>query len=119
MKDYEQTLLEGWEENHKKSQLTLWVLLALKDSPKHMKQIKEFIEERTFGTITADDKSMYRALRRFNEADLVNLRIKPTKGPDLKIYFLVDTGKRVLNLFVKRNIKAVWFSKENHDLLKD
>ena len=61
---YEKELLAGWEEVYKKGHLTLWILLSLKHSPKHMTQIKRFLQAYTDGTLWADDKSIYRALRR-------------------------------------------------------
>ena len=70
---YEETLLEGWEDVHKRGQLTLWILLALKDGPKHMQKIKRFISDITSMSISADDKSMYRALRRFADAEIATL----------------------------------------------
>jgi PadR family transcriptional regulator PadR len=117
---YEQTLLSGWEEIHKRSQLTLWILLALKDGPKHMNRIKQFISSTTGHTIAADDKSMYRALRRFAEADMVNFVNKPSKnGPELKVYDLTQTGRKVLDGFVNRNILSVFFNDKVKELLNE
>jgi DNA-binding PadR family transcriptional regulator len=113
---YEQQLLEGWEAVYKKSQLTLWVLLALKDGPKYMAKIKEFIVLRSKGTITADDQSMYRALRRFHDADMVDFREQTSKGPDRKVYHLTDTGSEVLKAFIGQNISQIFLAKENKRL---
>lgn len=116
-KKYVQTLLVGWEDVHKKSQLTLWVLLALKDSPKFMAEIKQFIEERTNQTITADDKSMYRALRRFADAELIDNTSEASKsGPDKKIYHLTDIGTQTLEAFLDRNIKTIFLDQKNQKL---
>lgn len=107
---YETKLLNGWEDVFKKGQLTLWIMLALKDGPKHVAQIKSFIGKSTNDTLTADDQSMYRALRRYNSADLVDYIKKPGKsGPELKIYRITDTGRHVLDNFVERNITNVFF----------
>jgi len=112
-------LLEGWEDVFKKGQLTLWILLALKDGSKHMAEIKEFIYRTTNGTLSADDKSLYRALRRFADAEMVGFRLAPSgSGPELKIYSLSNTGLSVLDSFVKRNITAVFFNKQVKELLK-
>ncbi len=118
LSDYETTLLEGWEDTYKKSQLTLWVLLALKDGHKYMAEIKEFMHEKTNGTMQADDKSMYRALRRFEEADLIAFseRENPT-GPKQKIFRLTKTGRSVLSEFVSRNIVDVLFDPDIKKLL--
>jgi PadR family transcriptional regulator PadR len=111
--DYERKLLEGWEEVHKRGQLTLWILLALKNGPKHMSDIKDFIHKTTHGTLTADDKSMYRALRRYTDAEMLDFSNQPSEngGPELKIYRLTPIGKNVLDQFIKRNITSLYFGK--------
>ncbi len=117
--NYEQKLLEGWEDVFKKGQLTLWIMLALKDGPKHMAEIKEFIVRATNGSLTADDQSMYRALRRYHDAELVDFVQEPGKsGPDLKVYSLSSIGGKVLDHFVKRNIADVFFHPQIKSLLE-
>ena len=110
---YEQKLLEGWEEVAKKGQLTLWIMLALKDGPKHMNEIKQFISHATSDSLSADDKSLYRALRRYYDTELVDFKQEPGRGgPDLKIYSLSTVGAKVLDEFTKRNILEVFFKPE-------
>jgi DNA-binding PadR family transcriptional regulator len=101
---YIDELLFAWEEVHKRGHLTLWILLALKDGPKHMNEIKEFIAHTTNGTLSVDDKSIYRALRRYYDTELVDFTAAPGKGPDLKVYSLAPIGAQVLQRFVERNI---------------
>ena len=114
---YEQTLLDGWEDVHKKAQLTLWILLALKDAPRHMVEIKTFIGERTNDTISADDKSMYRALRRFADADLIDFEAEASEsGPDKKRYYLTGIGRKTLTAFLERNIQDVFLNPDNKKL---
>jgi PadR family transcriptional regulator PadR len=116
---YERKLLQGWEEVFKKGQLTLWIMLALKDGPKHMSEIKEFIYRSTNGSLSADDKSMYRALRRYYDTELVEYTERPGKGgPDLKVYSLSSVGAKVLDAFVKRNIVDVYFNKKVKELFR-
>jgi len=116
---YEATLLEGWEEVYKKGQLTVWIMLSLKDGAKYMPEIKEFIEIATNGTLTADDKSMYRALRRYHDADLVTYQTEPGRGgPDRKLYSLTDTGEVVLARFVERNIVSVLYKPQIKALIE-
>ncbi len=119
LNNYEQTLLDGWEEVYKKSQLTLWILLALKDGPKHMADIKSFIRTATHETIEADDKSMYRALRRFQDAELMHFteRDNPA-GPKQKVFQLTETGNRVLAAFIARNITNVFLHPRIQKLLE-
>lgn len=105
---YEQNLLNGWEEVFKKGQLTLWIMLALDDGPKHMTEIKDFISSATQQALTADDQSMYRSLRRYNSAEIIDFNSKPgNNGPDLKIYRLTKLGKKLLQEFLERNIKPI------------
>jgi PadR family transcriptional regulator PadR len=106
---YEQKLLDGWEDVFKKGQLTLWIMLALKDGPKHMADIKQFIHEATNDSLSADDKSMYRALRRYYEAELLSFINQPGNGPDRKVYALTEIGHKVLRSFVTRNITEVFY----------
>ncbi len=116
---YEQKLLEGWEEVYKKGQLTLWILLALKDSEKHMAEVKQFIANATNGTLTADDQSMYRALRRYYDTELVTYRTIPGDGgPELKLYRLSAVGSNVLAAFLDRNIASVFYQPEIKTLIE-
>jgi PadR family transcriptional regulator PadR len=116
--NYEQKLLDGWEEVFKKGQLTLWIMLALKDGPKHMTDIKQFIYHATNGTLSADDKSMYRALRRYYDAEMLDFTTKSSKGPDLKIYSLTKIGSSVLDSFVERNITRVFYKPQIKELIE-
>lgn len=116
---YTQKLLEGWEDVHKKSQLTLWILLSLKASSKHMAEIKEWIVCTTKDTITADDKSMYRALRRLHEAEVITYRQVPgNSGPDRKAYALTDIGTAMLHNFLQRNIIDVFYNPSIRNLIE-
>jgi len=108
--EYEQKLLQGWEDVHNKGQLSLWILLALKDGSKHMSHIKEFIARMTNHILVPDDKSVYRALRRFKASELVSFKLVPSSaGPDLKIYELTCTGSTVLQAFLRRNIDGILY----------
>ncbi len=105
---YETQLLEGWEEVYKRGQLTLWIMLALKNGPKYMADIKKYIESQTQNAVTADDQSMYRALRRYTEAEMVTFTAEPAqKGPDRKVYELTEIGTHVLEQFVVRNLHGL------------
>lgn len=116
--NYEQKLLDGWEEVFKKGQLTLWIMLALKDGPKHMTEIKDFIYKATNGNLTADDQSMYRALRRYYDTELVDFTQEPGKGgPDLKVYKITEVGLNVLKAFLKRNFIDVFYGQEIRSLI--
>lgn len=116
---FEQTLLTGWEDVYKKSQLTLWILLALKDAPKHMAEIKQFIVTISGDAMAADDQSMYRALRRFKDGQMIDFTMRAgRKGPDLKQYYLTTTGQNVLAKFLDRNIRSVFYNKQVQELIQ-
>jgi DNA-binding PadR family transcriptional regulator len=117
--EYEQKLLEGWEDVYKKGQLKLWILLALKDGAKYMPAIKEFIATSTNGILEADDKSMYRALRQYDHAEIVTFQLDPNdQGPDRKSYMLTETGFKVLEAFIQRNITDIYFAEATKKLLE-
>lgn len=117
--DYQQSLLISWEEIFKKGQLTLWIALALKDSPKHMAEIKDFIIKLTNGTTDVDDRSIYRALRRYHTADIVAFDMAPSdSGPERKIYHLTKNGVVLVDAFCKRNIIDVFYKSDIQQLIK-
>lgn len=117
---YQKELLESWEEIFKKGQLTLWVLLALKSGPKYMAEISEFISSSTNGSLTIEDQSLYRALRRYNDAEMVAYKDVPgEKGPTRKEYVLTALGRTLLQQFLERNIIQVYFSKQIQKLILD
>ncbi len=119
LNDYQQSLLLSWEEIFKKGQLTLWISLALKDGPKHMADIKAFIIDLVNGTTDVDDQSIYRALRRYYSAEIVDFKMVPSSnGPDKKIYFLTRNGLALLDAFCKRNIVSVFYRPDVKQLIE-
>ena len=105
-------LLDAWEETYKKGQLTFWVFLALKESNKCVEEIKEFVEKASEGTMTCEEQSLYRNLRKFQHLEIVAYdNKKVSKGPDRKYYYLTPTGKKLFKRFVERNIMI--FTKES------
>lgn len=84
-----------------------------------MAEIKAFIANTTDSRLSADDQSLYRALRRYHDAEMVEFTVKPGKGgPDLKIYRLTDIGRNILVAFLDRNIKAVFNKPQFKGLLR-
>lgn len=105
-------LLNAWEETYKKGQLTLWVFLALKEERKCVEEIKEFVERMSEGTMSCEEQSLYRNLRKFQHLDIVAYESKKvSKGPDRKYYYLTETGEELFKRFVERNILI--FTKES------
>ena len=117
-KKYKQELLDAWESTYKKGQLTLWVFLALKDEDKCVDDIKAFVQEKTNGTITCEEQSLYRTLRKYKELDMVDFQAQPGKGgPDRKYYYLTGIGKELLEEFIARNIR-LFFQNDIKKLLQ-
>ena len=105
-------LLNAWEETYKKGQLTFWVFLALKESNKCVEDIKVFVEKVSEGTMSCEEQSLYRNLRKFQHLEIVaSENRKVNKGPDRKYYYLTDNGRELFKRFVERNILI--FTKEN------
>ncbi|MBQ8736889.1 MAG: PadR family transcriptional regulator [Bacteroidaceae bacterium] len=105
-------LLNAWEETYKKGQLTFWVFLGLKEGKKCVEEIKEFVENMSDGSMSCEEQSLYRNLRKFLNLGIVAYECKRvSKGPDRKYYYLTDVGKELFQLFVERNIKI--FTKES------
>ena len=102
----EQKLLAAWEESSKQGQLNLWILLALKHGPKHMFLVRNFIEEASGGVVTAEDNSLYRALRRYRQQKLIThyMQASPNGGPNHKVYKLTESGQIVLAMYLERNV---------------
>lgn len=98
-------LLGAWEETYKKGQLTFWVFLALKESHKCVEDIKEFVERMSEGTMSCEEQSLYRNLRKFQHLEIVAYENrKVSKGPDRKYYYLTENGNLLFKRFVERNI---------------
>lgn len=116
---YEETLVSGWEDLYKKAQLSLWILLSLKDSPKQMAQIKTFIDKTIHAPIQTDDRSMYRSLRRLIKVEIISFQEQPSsKGPQTKVYALTDIGHHVLAAFLERIILPTFYNEHVETLIK-
>ncbi|MEO9483988.1 MAG: PadR family transcriptional regulator [Ekhidna sp.] len=109
---YQSALLAGWEETYKKGQLTFWLLLSLRDEPLYVTEIQTFIKNITADTISCEDQSLYRALRKYYDLEIVDFELRQGhKGPDRKYYFLTKIGKKLLSDFTQRNI-SIFYTKK-------
>lgn len=116
-KELSEQLLEAWEETHKKGLLTLWIFLALRDGPKYVSEIKNFIELNTGQTIVCEEQSLYRALRKFQQVEMTGFNPgKGDGGPDRKYYYLTPMGEDILDHFIDRNIR-LFFRPEIENLM--
>jgi len=110
-------LLSAWEETYKKGQLTLWIFLSLKEGKKYVDEIKTFVEEHSNQTMTCENQSLYRNLRKFQHVGVVDFETgEGNKGPERKYYFLTEIGQKLLNSFIDRNI-SLFFDKRIKNLI--
>jgi DNA-binding PadR family transcriptional regulator len=110
--EYERKLLSGWEEIYKRGLLTMWLLLAVRDEPRYPAEIAEFIDTMSQGTMAADHRSLYRAMRRLSDLELVETSNQPGRrtGADRTYYRITQTGQRVLDAFLDRHIRSIYFT---------
>lgn len=105
---YQKRLLVGWEDVFKRGLLTYWVLLSLVEQPRYAAEIMQFIEIQSGGNFAVEEQSLYRALRRYVDSELVVYSSQQTSnGADRKYYELTTTGRKVLAVFIKQNISPL------------
>lgn len=98
-------LLANWEMVYKKGLLSFWILLLLHERSAYPYEMSAAIKEVSQGTISADENSMYRALKRFEALGIVKSEFKKsTVGPKRRYYNLTRTGASLLAKFIQRNI---------------
>ena len=116
--DYERKLLAGWEEIYKRGLLTMWLLLAVRDQPRYPAEIAEFINTMTQGKMAADQRSLYRAMRRLSDLELVETSDQPGRrtGADRRYYQITRTGQRVLDAFLDRHVRGIYLTDPAADL---
>jgi DNA-binding PadR family transcriptional regulator len=95
---YERQVLASWEDIHKKSALTLFILLCLARQASWSSQIRTFVGELTQGRVSVDEQSLHRALRRVQGLNLIVHSELPVPGTGArrKVYELTQSGERVL-----------------------
>jgi PadR family transcriptional regulator PadR len=98
-------LLEQWESVYKKGLLTFWVLLLLHERPSYVFEMGQQLDSISQGSISADEKSLYRALRRFEAMGVVESSWQLSDlGPRRRYYALTGLGTALLRQFAQRNI---------------
>lgn len=113
--EYNELILTSWEQAFHKGQLTFWILIGLKESPKCLEEIQAFIKQNTNNVIVFDEQSIYRALRKYYDVELVDYELRDSeRGPQRKYYSLTKIGSAVLKQFIDRNIKLF----QNKTLIK-
>lgn len=103
--EYIEELLDAWELNFKKGQMSFWILLSLKNEARYLQEMIDFIKEYSNGMLQYDEQSIYRALRKFEDLELITYEFhESNKGPNLKYFKITSLGKKLLQQFVERNI---------------
>ena len=98
-------LLDQWESVYKKGLLSFWVLLLLHERPSYVFEMGQQLDTISQGSISADEKSLYRALRRFEAMGVVESSWQPSEvGPRRRYYALTDLGSALLRKFAQRNV---------------
>ena len=99
-------LLQQWEDNYKKGLLSFWLLLLLHGRAAYAYEMTAMVAEMSQGTVTADEKSIYRALKRFEENGLIQSQTQNSDvGPPRRYYTLTSAGQQLLARFIERNIR--------------
>ena len=107
-------MVTSWESEYKKGLMTFWILLALHDTPKHVREIKHFIEKEAATNLEVDEKSVYRSVGRLRKMALIVATDVDSSngGPTLKVYNLTTEGRQALEQFYQHNIKQVFLTEE-------
>lgn len=98
-------LLPKWEESFKKGLLSFWILFSLTQRSMYAYEMKSEILKFSQGSISAEDNSIYRALRRFIDTGLIDSEFQTSpNGPARKYFSLTDLGTELLRQFIERNL---------------
>ena len=98
-------LLAQWEETYKKGLLSFWLLLLLAQREAYPYEIKNELAKLSQDTISAEDNSIYRALKRLAQSGVVDSEVRPSdNGPNRRYFYLTDLGRDLLDRFITRNI---------------
>ena len=103
---FESTMLSGWEQVYNKGQVTLWILVAIRQKKEFADDILVFIKEQA--GLDPEEQSLYRSLRRLEKSTLIQSeKVAGVGGPDKKRFSLTLAGKNVLDAFIERNINKI------------
>lgn len=98
-------LLLKWEGVYKKGLLSFWILLLLNERQSYAYEMTGELQKISKGTISVDEKSMYRALSRYEKNGILKSKQKKSDiGPVRRYYYLSELGKELLRRFIERNI---------------
>lgn len=113
-KTYVEQVVIAWESEYKKGLMTFWILLALLDGEKHVREIKQFIEHEAVTNLEVDEKSVYRSVGRLRKMGLLSSREIESQngGPRLKVNDLTSDGQAALSQFYQHNIEQTFLTEE-------
>ncbi len=102
LSDDERQILALWSEIHKKSTLTLFILLALARAPGWSGDIAAFLVSNSSGHLSIDEQSLYRALRRLEGLNVITHSPRQVAGTGAKrkVYELTESGDRILAAYL-------------------
>ena len=110
---FESTTLEGWEQVYAKAQLSLWIMVAIRQEQEYVEDIINFIKQ--YARLEPETQSLYRSLRRLEQATLIqSTKVTNTAGPDKKRFGLTEAGENVLSSFIRRNIHDIIIRGDQH-----
>jgi DNA-binding PadR family transcriptional regulator len=116
-------LLPQWEESYKKGLLSFWILFSLTHRAMYAYEMKGEILKLSQGSISAEENSIYRALRRFIQAELIDSEAQESpSGPARKYYSLTPLGTQLLKQFIERNLlvfQSESFITASHTFMKN
>ncbi len=97
LNSYERDIIGKWLNSFKKSTTIYLILTALRSKEMWSKELDEYMNEKVGSIISIDERSLYRALRRLNDIDLVTFQeVDADKtGANRKVYSLTESGRRL------------------------
>src|SRR5437763_14868519 len=78
------------------------ILAMLQQGPRHGYDIKKDVERALGGTVSLNNKTLYLALKRFEELGAVTRQVVPQEGkPSRHIYHLTERGIELLQAYLR------------------
>lgn len=99
-----QEIVNRWTETHKKSMLTLLILVGLKEKPMWSKELQDWLNELTGWDLT--ERGLHRTLQRMAKIDLIEYQTanSPKSGADRKVYNITDFGREIASDIRKNSL---------------
>jgi DNA-binding PadR family transcriptional regulator len=85
--------------------MSQWIFLSLCSQARCPEEIGQFIVEQTEGKLSYDEQSIYRALRKFDDLELLDFEMRDgNRGPQRKYYSLTENGKKLFKTFLENHL---------------